>query len=171
MLIVNHDHLMRTGVCSLDELCPSCSKAFAAYPLIMSDDAKQTVSHISCALELAVDILVDLDTFFRPPPPHPPLYVLTAPPMAQRSPGTDGRREETMYVSRDIHQIKAAIADQALVGRTLAWCPMGRVVAVRRRKGQLLAMIRGWGVRWYPGDSVQIERAVWTLLSWRLQAV
>jgi hypothetical protein len=70
-----------------------------------------------------------------------------------------------MYVSKDLHQMKAAIADQAIVGRTLAWCPMGRVVAIRRRKGQLLAMIRGWGVRWYPVDSVQIERAVWTLLS------
>ena len=90
MLIVNNDHLVRAGACSLDELCPYCSKALAAYPLIMSDDTKQTIYHIPCALELAVDILVDLDTFFHPPPPHPPLYVLTAPPVAS---STDERRE------------------------------------------------------------------------------
>ena len=33
---------------------------------------------------------------------------------------------------------------------------MGGVVAIRRRKGQLLAMIRGWG-HWYPVESVTIE--------------
>ncbi len=33
---------------------------------------------------------------------------------------------------------------------------MGPVVAVRRRKGQLWAMIRGWG-RWYNVESVRIE--------------
>lgn len=62
-----------------------------------------------------------------------------------------------MYPSTDIRQIKAAIRDQAFIGRTLVWCPMGRVVAVRKRKGQLLAMIRGWGVRWYTVESVSIE--------------
>jgi hypothetical protein len=34
---------------------------------------------------------------------------------------------------------------------------MGRVVAIRKRKGQLQAMIFGWG-RWYPVESVGIER-------------
>jgi hypothetical protein len=34
---------------------------------------------------------------------------------------------------------------------------MGRVVAVRKRKGQPLVMIRGWG-RWYSVESVRIER-------------
>src|SRR2546425_9089755 len=67
MLIVNDDHLMRAGVCSLDELCPYCGFAFAGYPLIMSDDPRQTVYHAACALELATDLLVDLYTFFRPP--------------------------------------------------------------------------------------------------------
>jgi hypothetical protein len=33
------------------------------------------------------------------------------------------------------------------------------VMAIRRRKGQLLAMIRGWG-RWYPVESVTIEMRV-----------
>ena len=33
---------------------------------------------------------------------------------------------------------------------------MGRVVAIRRRKGQLQAIIRGWG-RWYNVESVTVE--------------
>jgi hypothetical protein len=33
---------------------------------------------------------------------------------------------------------------------------MGRVVAIRRRKGQLQAMIFGWG-RWYNVENVVIE--------------
>lgn len=77
MLIVNDDHRMRAGVCSLEELCPYCGSAFADYPLIMSDDAGQTVYHAACALELATDILVDLYTFFRPPAPYSRLFVLT----------------------------------------------------------------------------------------------
>jgi len=79
MLIVNDDHLMRAGVCSLDELCLYCGSAFADYPLIMSDDPEQTVYHATCALELATDLLVDLYTFFRPPAPYGPLFTLTAP--------------------------------------------------------------------------------------------
>ncbi len=39
MLIVHDDHLMRTSVCSLDELCPYCGRAFTEYPLIMSSTA------------------------------------------------------------------------------------------------------------------------------------
>ena len=50
MLIVNDDHRLRAGVCSLDELCPYCGLAFAFYPLIMSDDSTQTVYHVACAL-------------------------------------------------------------------------------------------------------------------------
>ncbi len=41
---------------------------------------------------------------------------------------------------------------------------MGGVVAIRRREGQLLAMIRGWG-HWYPVESVRIEYAGRQLLS------
>lgn len=62
-----------------------------------------------------------------------------------------------MYWSTNIRQIKAAIRDQAFIGRTLVRCPMGQVVAIRKRKGQLLVMIRGWGVRWYTVESVSIE--------------
>lgn len=62
-----------------------------------------------------------------------------------------------MQRSTDIHQIKAALWDQAFIGGTRVSCPMGGVVAIRRRKGQLLAMIRGWG-HWYPVECVSIER-------------
>ena len=58
--------------------------------------------------------------------------------------------------STDIRQIKAAIRDQAFMGNARVSCPMGRVVAIRRRKGQLLALIYGWG-RWYNVKSVSIE--------------
>ena len=59
--------------------------------------------------------------------------------------------------STNIRQIKAALVDQAFLGTAQVSCPMGPVVAVRRRKGQLLVLIRGWG-RWYPVESVRIER-------------
>jgi hypothetical protein len=59
--------------------------------------------------------------------------------------------------SKDLGQIKAALWEQAFTGKARVICPMGPVVAVRRRKGQLLAMIRGWG-RWYSVESVRIER-------------
>jgi hypothetical protein len=62
-------------------------------------------------------------------------------------------------------QIKAALVDQAFTGRARVSCAIGAVVAVRRRKGQLLAMIRGWGGRWYPVESVRIEYAGRMLLS------
>ncbi len=58
--------------------------------------------------------------------------------------------------STNLRQIKAALWDQAFIGGTRVSCPLGDVVAIRRRKGQLLAMIRGWG-RGYPVESVTIE--------------
>lgn len=67
--------------------------------------------------------------------------------------------------STNIRQIKAAIYDQAFLGNARVFCSIGPVVAVRRRKGQLLAMIRGWGGRWYPVDCVRIEHAGCQLLS------
>jgi hypothetical protein len=63
-----------------------------------------------------------------------------------------------MQWSTDICQIRAAIFDQAFIGRTWVSCPMGRVVAIRQRKGQLLAMVYGWG-RWYPVEHVLIVAA------------
>jgi hypothetical protein len=49
MLIVNDAHLCLAGRSSLEDLCHYCKKPLAAYPLVMSDDAKQTVYHVTCA--------------------------------------------------------------------------------------------------------------------------
>ena len=78
MLIITDGHRLRAGVCSLDERCPYCGLALSEYPLMMSDDAAQTVYHAACALQLATEILVDLFTFFHPPEPYAPLFTLTA---------------------------------------------------------------------------------------------
>jgi hypothetical protein len=58
--------------------------------------------------------------------------------------------------STNLKEIKAALWEQAFIGGTQVTCSMGRVVQVRRRKGQLLAMIYGWG-RWCPVEAVSIE--------------
>jgi hypothetical protein len=63
-----------------------------------------------------------------------------------------------MQWSTDIRQIRAAIFDQAFVGRTQVSCSLGRVVGIRQRKGLLLAMVYGWG-RWYPVEDVLIVAA------------
>ena len=79
MLIVNDEQRLRAGIRSLSKCCSYCSKALAAYPLILSDDAGLAVYHAACAAALATEILVDLYTFFRPPAPYQQLFVLTAP--------------------------------------------------------------------------------------------
>jgi hypothetical protein len=56
------------------------------------------------------------------------------------------------------HAACAAALATEIIGRTWVSCPMGRVVGIRRRKGQLLAMIYGWG-RWYPVEHVLIVAA------------
>ena len=56
MLIVNDAHLCLAGRSSLEERCHYCKKPLAAYPLVMSDDAKQTVYHVTCALDQATDL-------------------------------------------------------------------------------------------------------------------
>jgi hypothetical protein len=82
MLIVNDEQRLRAGIGSLDKRCQYCSKALAAYPLILSDDAKLAVYHAACAVELATEIMVDLYTFLSPPAPYHQLFVLTAPEVA-----------------------------------------------------------------------------------------
>ena len=79
MLIVNEEQRLRAEIGSLSKRCQYCSKALAAYPLILSDDGRLAVYHAACAAELATEILVDLYTFFRPPAPYQRLFVLTAP--------------------------------------------------------------------------------------------
>ncbi len=59
--------------------------------------------------------------------------------------------------STDLEEIKAALWLQAFHGCTRVSCPLGQVMAVPRRKGQLLALCRGRG-RWYPVEGVRIER-------------
>jgi hypothetical protein len=76
MLIFNDEQRRRAGIKSLSKWCPYCSKALAAYPLILSDDAGLFVYHAACAAVLATVILVDLYTFFRPPAPYHRLFVL-----------------------------------------------------------------------------------------------
>ncbi|MGH7870025.1 MAG: hypothetical protein ACREP9_20910, partial [Candidatus Dormibacteraceae bacterium] len=70
------------------------------------------------------------------------------------------RKEWPMY-STNVRQIKAALVEQAFHGTTQVRCSWGRVVAVSRWKGRLRVMIRGWR-RWYPVESVSIERMVMT---------
>jgi hypothetical protein len=79
MLIVNDEQRLRAGIGSFSKRCSYCSKALAAYPLILSDEAKLAVYHAACAAALATEILVDLYTFFSPPAPYERLFVLTAP--------------------------------------------------------------------------------------------
>ena len=47
--------------------------------------------------------------------------------------------------STNLYQIKAALWNQAFIGSARVSCPIGNIVAIRQRKGQLLALIRGWG--------------------------
>jgi hypothetical protein len=82
MLIVNDEQRLRAGIGSLSKRCSYCSKALAAYPLILSDEARLAVYHAACAAALATEILVDLYTFFSPPAPYPQLFILTPPNVA-----------------------------------------------------------------------------------------
>ena len=91
MLILNDEHRQRAGIGSLSKHCQYCSKALAAYPLILSDDARLAVYHAACAVQLATEIMVDLYTLFSPPPPYHPLYVLTA---SEATPHTEPARRE-----------------------------------------------------------------------------
>jgi hypothetical protein len=59
--------------------------------------------------------------------------------------------------SQDVEEIKAALWLQAFRGCTQVRCGFCQVMAIRRRKGQLFALCRGWG-RWYPVEGVTIER-------------
>ncbi len=78
MLIINENHRLRAGVASLEERCIYSSKTLKEYPLIMSDEAGRPVYHVACALQLAIDIMVDIYTFFCPPAPYDRLFVITA---------------------------------------------------------------------------------------------
>lgn len=58
--------------------------------------------------------------------------------------------------STDLEEIKAALWEQAYHPCTRVTCGMAQVMAVICRKGQLLALLRGWnGFR--PVEAVTIE--------------
>ena len=46
MLIVNDEQRMGAGIGSLSKRCQNCSKALAAYPLILSGDGRLAVYHV-----------------------------------------------------------------------------------------------------------------------------
>ncbi len=80
MLIMSDKQRKMAGIESLNQRCTYCSKVLHAYPLIIVDDARQSVCHAACAVELATDILLDLGDFFCPPAPFDRVVMLTAPP-------------------------------------------------------------------------------------------
>jgi hypothetical protein len=80
MLIMSDKQRKAAGIECREQRCTYCSKVLHAYPLIMGDDARHSVYHITCAVELATDILVDLSDFFCPPAPFDRLVVITTPP-------------------------------------------------------------------------------------------
>jgi hypothetical protein len=59
--------------------------------------------------------------------------------------------------STDVEEIKAALWEQAYHRCTRVNWGGAQVMAIRRSKGQLLALLRG-RPRWYPVEAVTIER-------------
>ena len=59
--------------------------------------------------------------------------------------------------STNLEEIKVALWEQASHPCTQVRWGMAQVMAIRRRKGQLLALLRG-RERWYPVEAVTIER-------------
>jgi hypothetical protein len=167
MLIVNDDHRRLAGVSSLGERCAYCSKTLAAYPLILSDDTNQAVYHVTCALPLRDGSPGRFGHLLQSACAISPVVCShsTRNGISQNAAPRAGANGRSRTCSQRISAaMKAAIWDQAFLGNARVSCAMGPVVAVRRRKGQLVAMIRGWG-RWYPMECVRIEHAGRQLLS------
>jgi hypothetical protein len=59
--------------------------------------------------------------------------------------------------STDLEEIKNALWEQAYYPCTRVSWGVAQVMAVRKRKGQLLALLRGRG-HWYEVEAVTIER-------------
>src|SRR5260370_2132995 len=70
MLIVNDEQRLRAGIGSLSKRGQYCSKALAAYPLILSDDSRSAFSHPELAAHLPTDIFLNLSSLLSPPSPH-----------------------------------------------------------------------------------------------------
>jgi len=124
-----------------EQTVPVLFQSFAAYPLILSDDAKLAVYHAACAIELATEIMVDLYTFFRPPAPYHQLYVLTASEVASSHDaaqrlgvkgGNDRCSGQQMYARlRRQFGIKPSLEGRMGLAKWGVWLPKGA------RKGQL----------------------------------
>ena len=93
MLIFTDEQLRAAGIKSLSKRCSYCSKALAAYPLVLSDDAGLAVFHAACAAALATEIIVDLYSFFRPPAPYHRIFVLDPQPSAHAQKARCERKE------------------------------------------------------------------------------
>src|SRR5450755_2816158 len=65
-------------------------------------------------------------------------------------------KEEAMQ-STDLEEIKAALWEQASHPCTRVSWGVAQVMAVRKSRGQLLVLLRGWK-RWCPVEAVTIER-------------
>lgn len=59
--------------------------------------------------------------------------------------------------STDLEEIKAALWEQVSHPCTRVSWGTAQVMAVRRRRGQLLVLLRGWS-DWHPVEAVTIER-------------
>lgn len=59
--------------------------------------------------------------------------------------------------SVDLEEIKAALWEQAFYACTRVSWGIAQVMAVRKKRGQLLVLLRGFS-RWHPVESVTISR-------------
>src|SRR5258708_4073379 len=121
MLIVNDEQRLRAGIGSLSKRCQYCSKALAAYPLILSDDARLAVYHAACAAELATEIMVDLYTFLSPPAPYSRLFVLTAPEAAP-TPDPSPERGRQACASRTSSDTRSDTGSERISARSRRLC-------------------------------------------------
>ena len=168
MLIVNDAHLCLAGRSSLEERCHYCKKPSSCVSACHERRCK--ADRVPCHLRAR--------TRHRPPgrsgdllPSSNSVSTIVCSHASRRRfchdgmrrAGANGRRypcsQQTFVRLRQPFEIRHSTS------RARVSCTIGVVVAVRRRKGQLLAMIRGWGGRWYPVDSVSIAYAGRTLLS------
>ena len=83
MLIVSEEQRRRLGIRSLSKRYPYCSKALAAYPHVLSDDADLIAYHATWAAVLATEIPVDLSTSSLARLPHTIGFLCSAPLMVE----------------------------------------------------------------------------------------
>jgi hypothetical protein len=168
MLIVNDAHLCLAGRSSLEERCHYCKKP--SFCVSACHERRCNADRVACHLRAR--------TRHRPPGRSGDLLSSSNPVSTivcshasrrrfchngMRRAGANGRRypcrKPTFVRGRQPFEIRHSTS------RASVSCAIGVVVAVRHSRGQLLALIRGWGGRWYSVDSVYIVYAGRTLLS------